>query len=95
MTGRYKAIIAADRSQKAENQRFAEVARQRAARETAGSLERKAAGCLAVALSTTGTIASAMLVLDMVAQADVRNTAKALLDSLTSNTGEINPCPSS
>jgi hypothetical protein len=65
------------------NQDLAAAAREHAARETAASLGRRAWGCLAVALSTTGTVASARKVLDMVAQDDVRNTARNLLDLLT------------
>lgn len=71
------------------NQQLAEVARQRAAREPAGSRGRKAAGCLAIALSTTGTTSSARRVLDMVAQDDVRNAARNLLDQLTTETEAI------
>jgi len=104
---RYKAIVAADRAQRAaagarargrgagwvsvpgtrpragtSNQQLAAAARQRAAREPAGSHARRAWGVVAVAFSTTGSPASARGVLDLVTPGGVRDTARNLLDQL-------------
>lgn len=66
----------------ASNQDLAPIARDRAARAPVGTAERKAWGCLAVALSTTGSLAGTRRVLSVVAQADIRNHANQLLDQL-------------
>lgn len=58
-------------------------AREMAARSPAGSLDRRAFGCVAVALSTTGTIPSARRVLELVTQADVRSAALDAIERLT------------
>jgi hypothetical protein len=107
MTSRFKAIVAADRSQRAAvgtrnrdqaatkdpsartrirasltNQDLAAAARERAAREPGGSLGRRAWGCLAVALGTTGTVNSARRVLDL-APAEIRDAARDLINQFT------------
>ena len=77
----------------ATNRQLASVARERAAAEPAGSLERRAWGCLAVALGTTGTVSGARRVLEL-APAEIRTTALDQLDHLTIENGD-NKCPSS
>jgi hypothetical protein len=67
---------------KATNQALV-AAGERAAREPAGSLGRRGWGVVAVACSTTGSIASARRVLEMVRDLEVRATARNLLDQLT------------
>jgi hypothetical protein len=64
------------------NQQLATAAREHAATQASGSLERRAWGCLAVALSTTGTVRSALGVLNL-APAEIRDVAQNLLDQLT------------
>lgn len=64
------------------NRNLAERVRQLADWAPNGSLERKAYGCAAVALSTTGTIAAARRVLGDVGQADVQAAALAVLEQL-------------
>jgi hypothetical protein len=64
------------------NPALAAAARERAAREPAGSLEQRAWGCLAVALATTGTVRNARRMLDL-APASIRDTTKTLLNQLT------------
>jgi hypothetical protein len=65
------------------NPELAARARQLAARSPAGSPDRRSYGCLAVALSTTGTTASARRALDLVTQAAVRSAALEALERLT------------
>jgi hypothetical protein len=64
------------------NQQLAGRARDLADRAPRGSLERRAAGCVAVALGTTRSIAAARKVLDDIDQADIRGRAGALLAEL-------------
>jgi len=64
------------------NRQLADRARDLAAQAPRGSLERKAAGCLAVALSTTGTVPAARKVLGMIETADIRDRAGQLLGEL-------------
>lgn len=63
-------------------------ARELAAAALPGSLERKAAGCCAVALGTTRTLKAARQALDDVPLVDVRDVASALLNHLTTTEQE-------
>jgi hypothetical protein len=65
------------------NQQLAERARQLAGRAGNGTRERKAALCLAVALGTTGTLASARKALRLIDADAIRQAAAKLLDDLT------------
>jgi len=69
------------------NQTLATEARTRGAHAPADSIERLAYGCISVALSTTGTIASARRVLGLIQPADIQATAHHLLDQLTGSPG--------
>ena len=74
------------------NRQLATAARECAAREPAGSLERRAWGCLAVALGTSGTVPGARRVHEL-APAEIRDVAKILLDQLvTTSKEEISSC---
>jgi hypothetical protein len=64
------------------NPQLAERARAIAARAPRGTLERRAAGCVAVALGTTGTLAAARKVLGAVEAADSRDRATEILAEL-------------
>lgn len=64
------------------NRQLAARARDIAGRAPRGSLERKAAGVLAVALGTTRSATAARKVLGEVDQDDIRNRAGALLGEL-------------
>jgi hypothetical protein len=64
------------------NRELAERARVLADRAPAGSLERKALACAAVALRTTGTLRAARAVLAEVDPAEVRAAALDQLDQL-------------
>ena len=66
----------------ADNRALAELARGRAAAAAPGSLPRKAWGCVAVALSTTRTLAGARRALGDIRTADVRQAAVEALDRL-------------
>jgi hypothetical protein len=66
-----------------DNKTLAEQARRIAADAPAGSLMRRAGGCVAVAAATTGTVKKARTVLGAVSLDDVRVAALALLDDLT------------
>lgn len=57
--------------------------------ERRGSLGRCAWGVVAIAFGTTSSIASARRVLDMVAADNVRDTARNLLDELTTERGDL------
>lgn len=57
------------------NQTLAERARKMADAQAPGSLPRRAWGCVAVALSTTRTLAGARRALDGIRTADVRQAA--------------------
>ena len=65
------------------NTALAVEARALAAAAPLGSLDRRAYGCAAVALSTTGTPATARKALAFVTLADVRTAALLALDGLT------------
>ena len=65
------------------NSDLAARARQLAGQAGPGSLDRRAYGCAAVALSTTGTITAAGKVLAVVENPGVRAAALAALDQLT------------
>ena len=67
---------------------LAERARQLAAAAPNGSLERKAYGCAAVALSTTGTLGAARRVLGFVRQVDVQAAAIRMVDVLVEGAAE-------
>jgi hypothetical protein len=57
------------------------------------SLDRRAAGCAAVALATTRTIPAARRALETVREAEVRAAATALLDDLSREpAGGARPC---
>lgn len=64
------------------NRRLAGHARKRAAAAAPGSLARRAYGCAAVALATTGTIQAARAALGNVWPADVQTAAIAALGEL-------------
>jgi hypothetical protein len=64
------------------NRQLAALARDLAAGAPGGSLDRKAAGCCAVALGETKTVAAARKVLAAVEMVDVRDAANELLDRL-------------
>ncbi len=66
----------------AGNQELAAQARDHADAAPAGSLGRKAWACAAVALGTTGTIATARKVLALVRPAEVREATLAALGQL-------------
>ena len=66
----------------ADNRTLAEQARGHAAAAAPGSLSRKAWACVAVALSTTRTLAGARRALDGIRTADVRQAAAEALDQL-------------
>lgn len=69
-------------ARRSAQQSLAAEARARADAEPPGSLGRKAWGCAAVALATTGTLAAARRALGDVGAADVRQAALAALGSL-------------
>lgn len=81
MTADQDQALAGDRP---ANRDLAELARQLAGRAPRGSLERKAYGCAAVALSTTGTLAAARRALGDVGPADVQAAALTVLEQLVS-----------
>jgi hypothetical protein len=58
--------------------------RQLAEKASAGSLERKALGCAAVVLSTTGSLAAARRALADITDPEVRDDAAEVLDDLAS-----------
>jgi len=64
------------------NRTLAARARDLANSASAGSLERKAAGCLAVALGTTNTVTAARKVLSDITTADIRDRATQMLAEL-------------
>ena len=64
------------------NRTLAARARDLADHASAGSLERKAAGCLAVALGTTSTVTAARKILGDIARADIRDRAAQMLAEL-------------
>lgn len=68
------------------NRVLAGQARAMAGRAPAGSIERKAAGCAAVALAESGTIPAAAKILGLLWQPDVRAAAMDLLDQLAEGT---------
>ena len=70
-------------SRETSNAALAGQARELAALAVAGSLDRRAYGCAAVALSTTGTLGAARKALAFVTLADVRDAALLALDGLT------------
>lgn len=65
------------------HQEVAERARQLAVEALAGSIDRKAAGCLVVILASSKTLAGARKLLPEVPLADVRQAVGELLDRLT------------
>ena len=67
---------------KADNRQLAARARDLAARASAGSLERKAAGCLAVLLDQTRSATAARKLLGEIGQDNVRDRAGQLLGEL-------------
>jgi hypothetical protein len=73
----------------AANRDLAAHARQLAAAAPRGSLDRKAAGCAAVALAESKTIDGARRVLALLWQADVRQAAEQLVGQL----GEYHDLP--
>ncbi len=64
------------------NRQLAARARDLADHAPNGSLERRSAGVLAVALGTTRSVTSARQVLDDIDRADIRNRARELLTEL-------------
>jgi hypothetical protein len=64
------------------NRQLAARARDLAARAPRGSLECKAAGCLAILLDQTRTVAAARKLLGEISQDDVRDRAGQLLAEL-------------
>jgi hypothetical protein len=66
----------------AGNRTLAARAQDLASRAPAGSAQRKAAGCAAIALGETRTIPAARKILAGVGNADVRQAAVSLLDEL-------------
>lgn len=66
-----------------DNKTIADRARQLAAEARPGTLERKAAGCCAVALATTRSLKAAREALNDVKLLDVRDAAHDLLNTLT------------
>jgi hypothetical protein len=64
------------------NRDLAELARERAAGVPPGSLDRRAWGCVAVALSTTSTVPAAARVLGAVHPPDVQAAARKHLANL-------------
>jgi G:T/U-mismatch repair DNA glycosylase len=75
------------------NATLADEASKLADRAAAGSLERRAAGCAAVALRTTRSLDGARRALQTVRDADVRAAAAGLLDQLASNDNQEVPAP--
>jgi len=65
------------------NQTLAERARKMADAQAPGSLPRRAWGCVAVALSTTRTLAGARRALDGIRTADVRQAAARRLAQIS------------